>query len=137
MISRRVFVRNAVIVSAGTWAAALGIVEVGGLVRRRLFPRRLPGPVLSWLSSFENGAMAGEAVGLRARRRQELVESVELILDGVGADVGQLEAATRDRIEADFADGRVVIVDGWILSETEVGVFLIQKGIGEGLYRPV
>jgi len=136
MISRRIFVRNAVIVSAGTWAAALGIVKVGGLVRKRLFPRRLPAPVLSWLASFEHGMAAGEVVGLRTRQRQELVESVERFLSGVGADIGQLEAATHDRIEADFADGRVIVADGWILSETEVGIFLIQKGIGAGLYRP-
>ena len=137
MISRRIFVRNALIVSAGTWAAVLGIGSLTGLVRTRFFPRRLPETVLSWLSSLENGATAGEELDLGSRQRQDLVKSLEQFLTASSTDSRLLEAALRERIQVDFAAGRIVAARGWRLSETEVGVFLIQKGIRKGLYAGV
>ena len=103
MISRRIFVRNALIVSAGTWAAAYGLIGLGGLLRRWLFPRRLPAPVLTWLEELDIGAAAGAALDLRPDERGRLVEETEIFLartEGAGAPLAE---ALRARIHEDFS----------------------------------
>jgi hypothetical protein len=135
VISRRIFVRNALIVSAGTWAAAYGLIGLGGKIRIWLFPRRLPETVLAWLAEQADGAAAGEAIELRSPHRRQLVATVEDLLTRTAMAGRPLEEALLARIDEDFATGRTLRADGWIVSETEAGVFLIQHDIQKGLVR--
>lgn len=47
-------------------------------------------------------------------------------LAGHGDEIS-LEAALRDRIRQDFADGRTVRVDGWMLSQTEASLCALAE----------
>lgn len=135
MITRRQFLRNALLVSAATWAIALGAIGLGRRLRVWLFPRRMPAPVLAFLASLEIDSEVGREVELRASARRDLVARTEAFLASAAGAGKPLAAALREQISADFAAGRMVRADGWYLAETEAGVFLLQGDIERGLYR--
>jgi len=136
MYSRRIFLRNALLVSAGTWTAGLGLMFISRNLRSWFFPRRLPGPVFSWLASAEFGAAAGRALDLRRRERGVLLDRTAGLLTRAATDPdGSFEPILREHIQADFAAGRIVDADGWQLAETEVGVFLLQAEIRKGNFK--
>ena len=135
VVTRRLFLRNALLVSAATWAAGLGVI---GLVRRLrvwFFPRRLPEAVLAWLTPSAAGAEAGRLIKLRAHERRDLIVRTEAFLTAAAAAPVPLAEAVQARIEADFTEGRLVTADGWYLADTEAGVFLLQADMDRGLYR--
>jgi hypothetical protein len=135
MVTRRVFVRNALAVSAGTWAVALGLINLSGFVRSRFFPRRLPAPALGWIESLAAPDGIVDRVELGAPRRRALVADLERFLVERGADADAVAAALRERIRGDFTTGRLVVVDGWNLTETETALLLIRSDVQRGMYR--
>jgi hypothetical protein len=135
VVTRRLFLRNALLVSAATWAVGLGAIGLVRKLRVWFFPRRLPEPVLAWLAAPGAGAEAGRSLALRPHERRDLVTRTEAFLTAAAAAQQPLAETLRTRIEADFAAGRLVVADGWYLAEAEAGVFLLQADIDRGLYR--
>ena len=135
MVTRRIFLRNALVVSAATWVAALGIGGLSRKLRVWFFPRRLPAPVLAFLADLDQGADVGRIINLRRPQRRDLVTRTEAFLTESVATDRPLAPAVQGRIADDFRTGRVVVADGWYLAETEAAIFLVQADIRRGLYR--
>ena len=58
--------------------------------------------------------------------RRRLVERVRRLLPSVSTEFDEARVAFEKLRRRDFERGRTVKVDGWILSETEVGMWLTQ-----------
>jgi hypothetical protein len=69
---------------------------------------------------------AGAALGLRCLAQFPHLRSVDACLGAAGvrlADPAGAAAAFQRQCRLDYAEGRVRLVDGWLLSEAEVGLF--------------
>jgi hypothetical protein len=136
ILDRRRFLGLALV--AGGLAVVLALLVTGlpDRLRAWFFPRRLPGPVLSFLRSLDpvDEAAAG-AIALGGGARRALRARTETLLSEAAAIGQPLESALLDRIEADFAAGRLVDADDWYLAETEAAVLLIQADLARGGYR--
>ena len=109
---------------AGLGLGGLAVLVTPVLVRSRIKQRVGPDCAeADWV--FRNSESARE-VGRRylaqtpealQALRSELTESLQADPDSVGRDL--LSAQITSAIETDFESGRVVYVDGWMLSETE------------------
>ena len=71
-------------------------------------------------------AQAGFPLPNLERLQSELAAALQWNNTGPGGDQrAVMQARLRDRISQDFTDGRVVMVDGWMLSQAELQVCAI------------
>jgi hypothetical protein len=121
-VSRRGFVQAILVATTGVWGRvrALFAEPPAGGLRSTALAERLAGCVR------EGGS--ARAIGrayLAARAPRASVQEVAGRLWPPGLDprgtgqAGELRQALLERFRADFAAGRIVSVDGWVLSETE------------------
>ena len=120
--------RRQVVIALGAWIAFLTARPHGAWAWLRDAPRPDAAErLLSALGRPESAAVVGRRYlaghpGEADRRR--LAESLDLDLrrqdcDPAQADPARLRAGITRQVRADFAHGRVVRVDGWVLSVTE------------------
>jgi hypothetical protein len=117
--------RRLLIAAAGiTISAAIG-PRVLGLILERLVAADIA-PVLRELVIHRESAIQLGRAYLRAHPHEAgATELTSLILGGRGVPSGDEAASVSASMHADFKAGRVVTVDGWIVSRTEARLYAL------------
>lgn len=97
-------------------------------------PLRTPDDLATLFDDRQAAALIGQTYLAQAgfprpnleRLQSELMAALQWNNTGPGGDRrAVMQARLRDRISQDFTDGRVVMVDGWMLSQAELQVCAI------------
>lgn len=109
----------ALLVSACAWLGGLGTRGVSGIGSADAAPLASP---LAMLFTDPRSAQAIGAAYLRTIDGAEVPSERmrrAILGDGPTADAAELKRAIAVQIRRDFAEGAIVMVDGWMLSRTE------------------
>jgi hypothetical protein len=128
MLSRRGFVQAALALAGRIWGGSLlragGVVAARGVaVTNTDSPSAAAARILSCLRASRSARRIGAAYLAELNSPPTMATLVRGLAPGLRSsceiDRAEVRRALRERIQADFARGRLVQVDGWFLSETE------------------
>lgn len=115
--------RSLLIAGAGLLALPAGIVA-WRLVQAGRDDSRLLAALADPASGARIGARIADAA-LPVVRREEAEARLAALAKGLPDERGALREAVRQRIARDFAQGRMVEVDGWQIAQTEADLALL------------
>ena len=115
--------RSLLVAGAGLLALPVGVV-----VWRLVDAGRDESRLLAALADPASGARIGARIAdaaLPAVRRDEAEARLAALAEGLPDERGALREAVRQRIAEDFAQGRMVEIDGWQVALTEADLALL------------
>ena len=122
--------RRSLLTMLASLGTVLGLpVRAAGIVANDPLPERLA-------ALFPHARASARALGIACRRAGACAGTPQVLAEQVCADpaerhrltrcsVEELQAWIDARIRADFTEGRIVRVEGWMLSETEARLYAL------------
>lgn len=109
------------------WGTTLLLGYGFGLRSANAFEPRVP----TDLTDLDIDPAAAAAVGRHYLRTVPAENDRGLLLERLGGSASLTKARIADLVEADFGDGRTVLIDGWVMSRSEARVCALYALGGE------
>lgn len=134
-VTRRVFIFRSVAFAAGCASAATGLFTLWKGRRAEPFLSR---DSLAILKRFGQGQDLLDTLKLPSSEQTLLAQRIVKVIRDFNANKSlfkrnDFHQALRDAVERDFAKNRVLTVSNWILSKTEVGIYIFNQMHRSGL----